>query len=97
MICCSSARIGSGNLRVGLPIIFSGLLAIESSEFLKLRFCQSMMTELYRHIGADLDVPAAGNVAQRPVQHDVLAILGVRDEGRRTHRANRAQQLWRYA
>ena len=28
---CSSARIGSGNLRVGLPIILSGLLAIESS------------------------------------------------------------------
>src|SRR5581483_5057265 len=23
-----------------------------------MRFCQSLMTELYRHIGADIDVPA---------------------------------------
>lgn len=28
------------------------------SELEVMRFCQSFMTELYRHIGSDIDVPA---------------------------------------
>ena len=38
-----------------------------------MRFCQSFMTELYRHIGADVDVPA-GDIG---VGAEKLAICSV--------------------
>ena len=31
-----------------------------------MRFCQSFMTELQRHIGADTDVPCRGHRRRRP-------------------------------
>lgn len=33
-----------------------------------MRFCQAFMTELYRHIGADTDVPAGDIGVERPLE-----------------------------
>ena len=46
-----------------------------------LRFCQSFMTELYRHIGADVDVPAGDkNVGGREIGYLFGQYKRIRDE-----------------
>ena len=46
-----------------------------------MRFCQSFMTELYRHIGADVDVPAGDkNVGGREIGYLFGQYKSIRDE-----------------